>query len=138
MHRAFQKHTENFNTFFVEGMDGFCTLRTQNPASASRAVSEDRKRSMMTLGALSGLMIIEGMKPGPLEPLFIQLLAHEGDFQSLTPELVEVWHPDLARTIKDWKRTGADGDISPFEAHLMSYHDIQVRTCLPSWFFIWF
>lgn len=126
MHRAFQKFTQNHNAYFVEALDDFCTLRSQNPAAAASAVSVQRKTDMKKLGALVALMIVGGWKPGRIDPLFIYLLVHDFDFHSLTPDLVEDWHPALARLIKNWIQVGPEGDIRSFESHLLSYHDIQV------------
>lgn len=115
------------NAFFAEALDNFCTLRIQNPAAAASAVSTQRLKDMKKLGALVGLMVLGCLKPGRIEPLFIHYLVHDCNFHSLTQELVADWHPDLANLIKRWIQTGPSGDIHPFESHLMSYHDIQVR-----------
>ena len=126
MHRAFEKLTVNHAAYFSEALGTFCTLRTQNPAAAAAAISAQRKVDMATLGALVALMIIGGWRPGSLEPLFIYFLVYDSNFDCLTPEVVEEWHPELARLIRRWIEVGPDGDITPFESHLVSYHEIQV------------
>lgn len=126
MHRAFDKLTQNYNAYFVEALDGFCTLRTLNPAAAASAVSAQRKADMTKLGALVALMFIGGWKPGRIDPLFLHFLIHDRNFHCLTQNLVEDWHPSLALTIKQWIEVGPNGDIRPFESHLLSYHDIHV------------
>ena len=134
MQRAFQKLTANPNVYFAEALDNFCTLRTQNPAAAAAAISSQRKTDMTKLGALVALMIIGGWTPGSLEPLFVYFLVYECNFDCLTPEIVEEWHPQLARMIKQWIQVGPEGDITPFGGHLMSYHEMQVSlsTHIPS------
>ena len=126
MQRTFEKLTANRNAYFAEALDDFCTLRTQNPAAAAAAISIQRKADMTKLGALVALMIIGGWTPGALDPLFVYFLVHECNFDCLTPEIVEEWHPELALMIKRWIQVGPNGDITPFESHLMSYHEIQV------------
>ena len=131
MYRAFEKLTANHAAYFSEALGSFCTLRTQNPAAAAAAISSQRKEDMMTLGALVALMIIGGWRPGSLEPLFVYFLVYDCNFECLTPEIVEEWHPELAHMIRRWIQVGPSGDITPFESHLVSYHEIQVsRPCI--------
>lgn len=135
MHHAFEKFTANHAAYFSEALGSFCTLRTQNlaAAAAAAAISAQRKADMMALGALVALTIIGGRRPGSLEPLFIYFLVYECDFNCLTQEVVEEWHPELAHMIKRWIQVGYNGDITPFESHLVSYHEIQVsRSCIHS------
>lgn len=126
MFRAFERFTANRAAYFSDALGTFCTLRAQNPAAAAAAISAQRKADMMALGALVALMITGGWRPGSLEPLFIYFLVYDCNFDCLTPDIVEEWHPDLAHLIRRWIQVGPDGNITPFEGHLISYHEIQV------------
>lgn len=125
---AFSKLTANHSAYFSESIDKSCVLRALSPTVAAGVVSDQRRRDMSRLGALSGLMIIGGWKSGPLSPLFIYFLLYSCDFHCLTSDLVEEWHPGLACLITEWIEMGHTGDLTPFQSHLASYHDLQVRT----------
>jgi hypothetical protein len=62
----------------------------------------------------------------PLDPVFLHFLIHNSDFASIHPTILAQWHPELKQTITAWLETGPLGDITQFQGHFSTYHDMQV------------
>ncbi|KAJ7866719.1 hypothetical protein B0H13DRAFT_2352284 [Mycena leptocephala] len=86
------------------------------------------RESLTVLGCLAALMLIHGIAPEPLSPAFIQFAAHQCDIQSLTRDFVGKWHAELRALINDWNAMGPEGDLTPFQAHFATYHDIPIAS----------
>jgi hypothetical protein len=89
-------------------------------------VPASRKRNMMILGAITAFSIINGISFHPIDPILLHFFIHDCDINSIRPEFLAEWHPDLKKTITDWIALGPYDNPAPFQAHFAVYHDIQV------------
>ncbi|THV06604.1 hypothetical protein K435DRAFT_937618 [Dendrothele bispora CBS 962.96] len=106
----------------------FCGPAASVPMLMAGTVSQDRVQSMTVLGALTGLMLLNGLYPDPLSPLFLQFALHGGDVRSLTPSLVQEWAPDLYGILKEFLRRGPTGDLSDLGSFFIAHMGYQVET----------
>ncbi|THU97734.1 hypothetical protein K435DRAFT_857294 [Dendrothele bispora CBS 962.96] len=106
----------------------FCGPAVSVPMLMAGTVSQDRLQSMTVLGALTGLMLLNGLYPDPLSPLFLQFALHDGDVRSLTPSLVQEWAPDLYGILKEFLRRGPTGDLSDLGSFFIAHMGYQVET----------
>lgn len=111
---------------------GRCAISTTISMSHRFLVSPGRIREMKILGAVLVLMLLHGMTPAPLSPALFQFVFHGCNLNSLTPEFLGEWYPELRLLLSDWIAMGPTGDLGPFRAHFSTYHDLQVR---PFFFF---
>ena len=126
LYTAFAGYLINFSCWFVPKHNARASLQTSRPGWRAGMVTENRLIHVKRLGALCALMLIAGICPEPLNPLLLHFVIHGFDFNSLTPGIVQEWHPELYQTITDWLETGPSGDTEPFRSHWISYHDQDV------------
>ncbi|EMD30815.1 hypothetical protein CERSUDRAFT_78597 [Gelatoporia subvermispora B] len=104
------------------------TYSILNIPIASLAMSENRRDSMSMFGALTALVMLEGLAPTPLDPVYIHYLIYDCDFSSITREIVQEWHPSFYFTLCDWLDTGHGGNISRFGAIVAEYTDLDISS----------
>lgn len=126
IYTAFRTFADHPSIWFLPRFDNRCSIATTMSLSTSHFVSNDRRESLTVLGCLAALMLIHGIAPEPLSPAFIQFAAHQCDIQSLPWDFVGEWHAELRALIDDWNAMGPEGDLTPFQAHFATYHDIPV------------
>jgi hypothetical protein len=122
---AFATFIETEAQWLVEHANGFCSLAPTSTLSM-RPLPDSRRRALHSFGALAALFLIHGFPPEPLDPLLLQYLLNGNNLHSLHPNLVQEWQPELYQTITDWLATGPDGDLAPFQSHLINYCGVQV------------
>lgn len=134
---SFNKYHKEQDRWFMLCSDNYSTVLTTQSCLLSMThgsfegvVSSTRLELLSVLGALTSLMLLYRTAPTPLSPAFLQLLLHNGDFQSLTSSFIQEWHPQLYRTLNKWKSTEfLSSDISEFDTHFQLYHDFPVSYC---------
>ncbi|KAJ7845313.1 hypothetical protein B0H13DRAFT_2363761 [Mycena leptocephala] len=128
IYTAFRTFADHPSIWFLPRFDNRCSIATTMSLSTSHFVSNDRRESLTVLGCLAALMLIHGIAPEPLSPAFIQFAAHQCDIQSLTRDFVGEWHAELRALIDDWNAMGPEGNLTPFQAHFATYHDIPIAS----------
>lgn len=89
-------------------------------------VSTSRREGMYAFGALTALMLLQGVPPIPLSPIFLQWIIYGCDLKSLHSDFIAEWHPELHATIKSWLAIGPTGSLTPFQSHFGTWHETQV------------
>jgi hypothetical protein len=127
---AFQEFCNETTKWFLPRQDGHVTIATipsTYPTSRSSARGPSaRGQSLAILGALTSLLIINGIAPVPLSPVLLHYFVHQFDLSAIHPSLLSNWYPDLRQLIQNWLAIGPTGDPTPFESHFITYHDMQV------------
>ena len=126
VYTAFRCFTDHNGRWFLPRFDGRCSIATTMSLSAASFVGADRHSNLAVLGCLTAFLLIYGIAPEPLSPSLIQFAANNCDLRSLTCEFVREWHPELRALLELWTTTGPTGDISAFQSHFATYHDMQV------------
>ncbi|KAJ7887648.1 hypothetical protein B0H14DRAFT_2562806 [Mycena olivaceomarginata] len=75
------------------------------------AIPPSRLANLCVLGALVLLSLISGKPPGTLTPELLQYALNDRDLGSLTPGLVDVWHPKVACVAQAMQATGPLGNL---------------------------
>jgi hypothetical protein len=127
IHAAFQSYLQDAARWFTARADGHSTLATTYSMSSAQSLSAGRRRDLLVLGALTALSLVHGIAPCPLDPVLLHFIVHKCNLHSILPGFLGEWHPELRRTLLDWIEGGPTGDITAFEAHFITYHDLQVR-----------
>jgi hypothetical protein len=68
------------------------------------------------LGALTSLLVINGIALVPLSPVLLHYFIHGSDLNAIHPMLLSNWYPTLRQLIQDWLAIGPTGDPTPFES----------------------
>ena len=127
---AFQEFRDESTKWFLPRQDGHVTIASTPstvPTSRSSARGPSaRGQSLATLGALTSLLIINGIAPVPLSPVLLHYFIHQSDLNAIHPSFLGNWYPDLRQLIQNWLAIGHTGDLTPFESHFITYHDMQV------------
>ncbi|KAF8239617.1 hypothetical protein L208DRAFT_1464321, partial [Tricholoma matsutake] len=92
--------------------------------------SSARGQSLATLGALTSLLIINGVAPVPLSPVLLHYFIHQSNLNAIHPSFLGNWYPDLHQLIQNWLAIGHTEDPTPFESHFIMYHNMQVGPLL--------
>lgn len=81
----------------------------------------DRTTEIAVFGALVSLLIVHGIAPTPMCPLFILWVMHRCDFSCITQGLLTEWYPNFALTVQDLNDLGPGGNLDRFQALLDTY-----------------
>lgn len=127
IHAAFKLFEGSTAQWFTPRADDFFTPATSHSMATSRYVTAARLADLTILGALTALLLIHGIAPGRLDPVFLQYLVYDCDIEAVHSTFLGEWHPSIRQTIMQWLAVGPDGDISDFQAHFATYHDLPVR-----------
>ncbi|KAF8222466.1 hypothetical protein L208DRAFT_1322580, partial [Tricholoma matsutake] len=131
LHLAFQEFHDESTKWFLPCQDGHVAIASTPstvPTSRSSArgpSSSARSQSLATLGALTSLLIINGIAPVPLSPVLLHYFIHQSNLNAIHPLFLGNWYPDLHQLIQNWLAIGHTGDPTPFESHFIMYHDMQ-------------
>jgi hypothetical protein len=122
VHLSFLRYSRHAAQWFLPRAGGYSSIAVTHTMAP---VSNIRLRNLSILGTLTGLMLVYGMAPEPLSPVLIHFFIHDCNLQSIYPELLAEWIPDLHQTLKDWLVMDHESDISAFQPHFSIYHDMQ-------------
>jgi hypothetical protein len=124
----FEAFRNQSSQWFLQRMDNHASVATTHPLSSSQYVPSSRLRNLQILGAISALLLVQGIAPSNLDPVMLNFFVHSGDLHCIHPTWLGEWHPRLRATILGWINMGASGDLAPFQSHFASYHDMEVST----------
>ncbi|KAF8164427.1 hypothetical protein BJ912DRAFT_863835, partial [Pholiota molesta] len=127
VHLAFRRYSSHESQWFLPRAGGYSSIAVTHTMAL---VSNVRLRHLSILGALTGLMLVYGMAPLPFSPVLIHFLIHDCNLQSIYPAFLAEWIPELHQTLKDWLATDHKADISAFQPHFSTYHDMQIACLL--------
>lgn len=127
---AFQEFQDHPTVWFLQRQDTHSSLMTLG-LQRRQGSSSTTQRSIKlgALGALTSLLLLNGVPPVPLSPVLLHYFIHNSELNSISPDLLKNWYPDLGKLIQDWIAAGPNGDIEDFASHFITYHDIQVSHC---------
>lgn len=123
----FQEYVRNPVQWLTQSLDGHCRLTTTHNASTARFISTSRRQSMAVFGAIVALCLIRGMSVFPLDPLVLILFTNNCDLRCITQSILVEWHPEFKHTVDTFIAAGSNGDLTPFQSHFASFHDVQVH-----------
>jgi hypothetical protein len=126
IHTLFEEFRNNRSQWFMPRADGHCTLATTHTMSTARHIPPARLRSLSILGAITAFTLLHGMSATPWDPAFLHFMIHGCDIASIHRDFLYEWHPSLKQTITEWLEVGPLGDITRFQHHFSTYHDLQV------------
>lgn len=95
-------------------------------------IPTERLIKLTQLGALSALLLIHGIAPGRLDPVFLHYLIYDCNLEAVHPSFLGEWHPDIRGQLMQWIAAGSEGNIDQFQGHFATYHDIPVRPLPPA------
>ncbi|KAJ3496500.1 hypothetical protein NLJ89_g10477 [Agrocybe chaxingu] len=125
---AFNTFRKNESEFFLPRAGNYSSLAVTHSFSTS-FIPRARLQTLSVLGSLAALMLVYGMAPNPLSPVFIHYMIHDCNFDSIHPGLLSEWLPELRRLLREWIDGDCTLDLAPFQEHFSTYHDIQI-SCL--------
>ncbi|KAH8105799.1 hypothetical protein DFH11DRAFT_1518335 [Phellopilus nigrolimitatus] len=123
IYTCFGRFSAQSHLWFHELADKQSSIKTMHSIQSARFVPNSRIQDLRVLGALCALMLILGQAPSPFDPCMFQFIVHDCKLQSLNEALVGAWHPEIRRTVLDWNAAGPEGNIAPFAAHFLTYHN---------------
>jgi len=126
IHTIFEEFLCKGGEWFTPRADGHSTLTITHTLSTARHIPHSRLRNLSVLGAITALCLIHGISPMPLDPVVLHFFIHDCDVASLHPDFIAEWHAEIKQIITAWLQTGSRGDISQFQQHFATYHDMQV------------
>lgn len=129
---AFQEFQDHPTIWFLQRQDSHSSLMTLGLQRRQESSTRTTQRSikLSVLGALTSLLLLNGVPPVPLSPVVLHYFIHNLELNSISPDLLRNWYPDLRKLIQDWIDAGPNGDIEDFASHFVTYHDIQVSHCM--------
>ena len=120
---AFKEYQDNPMRFLAPCLDGSYSLAA-NPVAHFGPAS--RKSELAVFGALTALLIANGIAPVLIDPVYIYYLIHGCNFHLITPGLLQEWHQEFHSVVAKWLSESHTGNIRQFSAHIMTYLDIDV------------
>jgi hypothetical protein len=132
---AFQEFQNHPTIWFLPRQEAHASLITLGLQRQQESSTTQRSIKLSVLGALTSLLLLNGIPPVPLSPVLLHYFIHNSDLNAITPDLLRNWYPDLGKLIQDWIAAGPNGNIEAFASHFTIYHDTQVSHCM---FFISF
>ena len=123
---AFQEFQDHPTIWFLQRQDTHSSLMTLGLQRRQESSTSQRSIKLSALGALTSLLLLNGVPPVPLSPVLLHYFIHNLELNSISPDLLRNWYPHLGKLIQDWIDAGPNGDIEDFASHFITYHDIQV------------
>ncbi|KAJ6600311.1 hypothetical protein DFH09DRAFT_1302798 [Mycena vulgaris] len=105
--------------------EGRMSIGISMPLRIAHTIPDDRLKEFRVFGALVALSLVSGKPPGPLTPALLQYVLNGCNLQALTPSFVASWNPELDRTARSLQAIGPDGNLAPFQSHIINYLNIQ-------------
>ncbi|KAJ6589567.1 hypothetical protein B0H19DRAFT_922638, partial [Mycena capillaripes] len=112
--------------WFVPTDEGHLTLAISMPLRLASAIAPSRLENLRVLGALVSLSLISGKPPGPVTPALLQYALNDRRLESLTPDFVATWHPNVARVARAMQAIGPQGNLLPFQNEIINFLNIQI------------
>ncbi|KAJ6475946.1 hypothetical protein C8R47DRAFT_661854 [Mycena vitilis] len=106
--------------------EGRLSLGISMPLRLASSISSTRLEELRVLGALVALTLISGKPPGNFSPALMQYVLNGCDLESLTPEFVRGWNPNVATTAQQMQAVGPAGSLAPFQNEIISALNIHV------------
>ncbi|KAJ7166343.1 hypothetical protein C8R43DRAFT_1162799 [Mycena crocata] len=131
LYGVFLTYVNQPEKYLIPREAGRCAISTTISMAHRFLVSPERIRMMKIFGAVLMLMLLHGMTPAPLSPALFQFVLHGCRLESVTPEFLSEWYPELRQLLQSWLSMGPTGDLAPFRGHFSTYHDLQIA-CLES------
>ncbi|KAJ7633535.1 hypothetical protein DFH06DRAFT_1479496 [Mycena polygramma] len=104
--------------------EGRLSLGISMPLRLASSISPTRLEELRVLGALVALTLISGKPPGNFSPALMQYALNGCDLESLTPDFVRVWNPNLATVAQQMQAVGPTGSLAlGLEGHCMRMAD---------------
>ena len=132
---AFQEFQNHPTIWFLQRQEDHASLMTLGLQRREESSTTQRSIKLSVLGALTSLLLLNGLPPVPISPVLLHYFIHDSDLNSITPDLLGNWYPNLGKLMQEWIAAGPNGDIGVFSSHFSTYHDTQVSYCI---FFISF
>ena len=127
---AWQEFQDQPTIWFLQRQDTHSSIMTLGLSRQQESSTTQRSIKLSILGALSSLLLLNSIPPVPLSPVLLHYFIHNLELNSISPDLLRNWYPDLRKLIQDWITVGPNGDIEDFAGHFMTYHDTQVSLCM--------
>ncbi|KAH9934244.1 uncharacterized protein B0H18DRAFT_1114983 [Fomitopsis serialis] len=90
-------------------------------ACPPRALSPAQKEELGALGAIVGLCLVNGMAIPKIAGEWLIYLLNGCNFEAITREVTQAFHPRLAAEIIQLDSIGTTGDLTPFEEDFVIY-----------------
>ena len=118
--------------YFADHRNGYAMLKILYPLSLGMVhfFDDEWRWQLIILGTIVGLSLIQGVAFEPLNPVLLHWLLNDCKLGAISPSILEAFHPNLKLLLMDWNDYGPEGDITRFEAHFATYHDLQVSSTL--------
>ncbi|KAJ7048454.1 hypothetical protein C8F01DRAFT_1280805 [Mycena amicta] len=114
------------NVFWREVGNDYVMPRASYPDTPASAIPPQHLVNMQSMGAVCGLMVINGQMPPRLSPFVLQYLIHHGNLDSLCLVFTWEWYPELAEMLTDWLETGpGETDLVRFRPHFINQLDVD-------------
>lgn len=126
VHAAYGVFLDSSLEWFTSREDGFFTPAAAYSMAVAGDIPTERLMKLTQLGALSALLLIHGIAPGHLDPVFLQYLVYDCNLEAVHPSFLGEWHPGIRQQLMQWIAAGPDGNIDQFQGHFATYHDISV------------
>ena len=123
---AFQDFQDRTAVWFLQHQDTHSSLMTLGLQHKQDPSTTQHSLKLGVLGALTSLLLLNGIPPVPLSPVLLHYFIHNLELDSISPDLLRNWYPNLGKLVLDWIAAGPDGDVEEFASHFITYHDIQV------------
>ncbi|KAJ7501804.1 hypothetical protein B0H11DRAFT_2368605 [Mycena galericulata] len=128
LYALFQRYARQSGKYFTPREQGMYAISTTISMAHRFLLSPVRIRELKILGVVLVLMLLHGMTPAPVSPALFQFAFHGCNLDALTPEFLGEWYPALRLVVTEWIAMGPTGDVTPFQAHFSTYHDLQVSS----------
>jgi hypothetical protein len=100
---AFQEFQDHPTMWFLQRQEthsSLVTLGLQRRQESSTSPMTQRSIKLSVLGALTSLLLLNGVPPVPLSPVLLHYFIHDSDLNSISPDLLGNWYPDLGKLIQ--------------------------------------
>ncbi|KAI0078511.1 hypothetical protein K474DRAFT_1706398 [Panus rudis PR-1116 ss-1] len=112
------------SSYFVSRLDDLHVINTPNRV---RSLNEDRWCRIATDAAIISLSLCQGIPVRKIDGAWLIYLVHDCNFDALTYDAVEEYHPELARVVKQLHQMSHEDDLTPLADYLDIQAGIQVN-----------
>ena len=125
-----EKYRREHMKYFTNHANGYATLKILYPLGSGMVwfFNNEWKHQLIILGAIIGLSLIQGVAFEPLDPVLLHWFLNDCKLNTITPSILETFHPDLKLLLTEWNKCGPNGNINKFEVHFATYHDLPVSS----------
>ena len=123
---AFEEYRSNPTQYMSPCLDETWSIITSPVAHLTSSVY---RREILTFGALAALLMLNGIAPTPLDPVFLYWLINDCAFESITSAILHEWHPTFHAVMERWLSLTHTGIITDFSPYIAMYTDLDVSNC---------